>query len=369
MKKIVIGIIIFLFLALFVIAENHRYVENQWGEWKELTLDGAHPEEPGFCLYCYIRDKIKGNFKTRDTQEEYGDSGFHFKHEPANAVYHWKTVLNPNSYEMDFMRKHHVKRMYVKFFDVSTDNLYDGKGVQPVPIATAIFNDSPRRIADNQIEIVPVVFVTVEALRLGKPLCEKITKRVDDMCSANHIDYQEIQLDCDWTRETKDLFCSLCQEVKQKLHGKKKGLSATIRLHQLRDTLPDIDYGVLMLYNTESLKNPDVKNSILSSKVVKEYMRHAKSDKHLDFAFPTYEWNLWFKGNKFMGILPSCDSSNVDGIIRHEQSDYHEIIETKQILKSDLKDIGYPSSAIIYHLDSANLSKYSDDEIEKIYSR
>ena len=59
MKKIVLGIIIVLFLALYGIAENHRYVDNQWGKWKELTLDGANTEEPGFCLYCYIRDKIR----------------------------------------------------------------------------------------------------------------------------------------------------------------------------------------------------------------------------------------------------------------------------------------------------------------------
>ena len=292
-----------------------------------------------------------------------------FTHEPCNAVYHWKTVLNPNTYEMDFMKKHHVKRMYVKFFDVSTDNLYDGKGEQPVPIATTVFKENSKQIVDNHIEIVPVVFITVEALRLKKPLCDRIVQRVDDMCRANHIEYHEIQLDCDWTQETKDLFYTLCQEVKHKLHEKGKGLSATIRLHQLRDTLPDIDYGVLMLYNTESLYNPNVKNSILSSQVVKEYMRHAKSDRHLDFAFPTYEWTLWFKDNQFMGILPQGGSPDVEGTLRHETSEYGEIIETKRILKQELKDIGYPSSTIIYHLDSANLSKYSDDEIEKIYSR
>ncbi len=63
MKKIVLVIIIVLFLALYGIAENHRYVDNQWGKWKEHTLDGANPEEPGFCLYCYIRDKFDGNTK------------------------------------------------------------------------------------------------------------------------------------------------------------------------------------------------------------------------------------------------------------------------------------------------------------------
>lgn len=307
----------------------------------------------------------KGN-KNVSAEKESTDTSFFFRHEPANAVYHWKRVLNPNEYEMDFMKKHHVKRIYVKFFDVSTDNLFNGQGVQPVPIATTIFNGSPDRIAANKIEIVPVVFITVEALRLGKPLCEKITKRVDDMCKANHIDYHEIQLDCDWTRETKESFYTLCQEMKQNLHNNGKGLSSTIRLHQLRDTLPDIDYGVLMLYNTESLGNPKVQNSILSSKVVSDYMRHAKSDKHLDFAYPTYDWTLWFDGNKFKGILPK--GSSIDkGETRYEKSEFREIMATKRILKIDLKDIEYQSSTIIYHLDSTNLSKYSYDEIEDIY--
>lgn len=296
------------------------------------------------------------------------DSVFVFHHEPAKAVYYWKTVLDINDFEMNFMKKHHVKRMYIKFFDVSTDNLYDGQGKQPVPIATTVFANSLDSISKSKIEIVPVVFITVEALRLQKPLAERIVKRVDDMCRANHIAYNEVQLDCDWTKSTKKDYYELCRKVKQMLHKKKKGLSSTIRLHQLRETLPDIDYGVLMLYNTESLQNPEVTNSILSSKAVKDYMRHAKSDKHLDFAYPAYEWTLWFKGKEFMGIIRPGESTDVDGTLRHEQSDYNEIIATKRVISPRLKDIGYSSSTIIYHLDSANLSKYSDNEIEAIYS-
>lgn len=297
------------------------------------------------------------------------DSVFVFHHEPANAVYFWKTVMNINNYEMNFMKMHRIKRMYVKFFDVGTDNLYDGQGEQPVPIATLVFNKMPDSIKNKGIEIVPVVFITVEALRLKKPLAERIVKRVDDMCRANHIQYNEVQLDCDWTKGTKNDYYELCHNVRQMLRKRRKGLSSTIRLHQLRDTLPDIDYGVLMLYNTESLQNPSVKNSILSSDAVKAYMRHARSDKHLDFAYPTYEWTLWFKGKEFIGIILPDESTAVDGTLRHEQSDFNEIMAAKSVIKPSLKDIGYPSSVIIYHLDSANLSKYTDNEIEKIYSR
>ena len=98
-------------------------------------------------------------------------------------------------------------------------------------------------------------------------------------------------------------------------------------------------------------------------------MRHARSDKHLDFAYPTYEWTLWFNDGKFKGIVSAGDTAAIKGDLRHEKSDFREIMETKRILKRELRDIDYPSSTIIYHLDSTNLSKYSNDEITKIYSR
>lgn len=322
----------------------------------------------GIIIFCLL---LLTGCKGKNTDAEANntvDTSFVFKHEPRNAIYHWKTVYSPNEYEMKFLGKHNITRLYLKFFDVGTDNLYNGQGEQPVPIATTVFKEAIPQVR-GMIDVVPVVFITVEALRLGKPLSEKIVKRVDDMCRANHIQYNEIQLDCDWTKETKDMFYALCQEVKLLLHEKKKGLSATIRLHQLRDTLPDIDYGVLMLYNTESLSNPNVKNSIISSKAVEDYMKYARSDKHLDFAYPTYEWTLWFQNGKFKGIVNANNPFLEKGVLRHEKSDFTEIMETKRILKKELKDINYPSSTIIYHLDSANLSNYSDNEIDKIYSR
>lgn len=315
------------------------------------------------CLIWWLGGCSQRDAKSTQT----ATNPFVFRHNPCNAVYQWKTTLSPTHYEMDFMQKHHIQRLYLKFFDVGIENLYDGNGVQPVPVATTIFNGNGKKIESKGIEIVPVVYITVEALRLNKPLVDKILERVDAMCKANEIRYKELQLDCDWTKDTRATFYAICKDAKQKLHKKRKGLSATIRLHQLRYNLPDIDYGVLMLYNTESLYNPKVTNSILSSKAVSQYMPHANSKVHLDFAFPTYEWNLWFKNGTFKGIVSGNEV--LDGEIRHEQSDFNEIMSTKRVIKPSLKDIGYPSSVIIYHLDSTNLSKYTDNEIDKIYSR
>ena len=50
-------------------------------------------------------------------------------------------------------------------------------------------------------------------------------------------------------------------------------------------------------------------------------------------------------------------------MIRHEYPDIALIRKVKGLVE---KKLGMESSNIIYHLDMANLSKYSDDEINEI---
>lgn len=39
-----------------------------------------------------------------------------------NGIYFWKTRFNLNDYELDFLRKHEISRIYVKMFDVALQN-------------------------------------------------------------------------------------------------------------------------------------------------------------------------------------------------------------------------------------------------------
>lgn len=66
MKRIILWSIVVLYIIAYIIYENHRKVEVEWGEWKELTLDGANPPMPGFCFYC---DYIKPLFLKYHKQE------------------------------------------------------------------------------------------------------------------------------------------------------------------------------------------------------------------------------------------------------------------------------------------------------------
>lgn len=291
----------------------------------------------------------------------------HPVHEENNAVYYWKTTLKLDSEERDFLSKNDVGRMYVRFFDVVPDTSFMATD-KVIPNATITFEDSiPVK------EIVPTVYITQDAMKRMKgseyvwgPV---IVQRVQNMCSYNELeDPKEIQLDCDWTASTRESFFKLCSEVKKAIteYDPTRKVSATIRLHQLSQEAPPVDYGVLMFYNTGAFQNPRERNSILSVENVEPYLKYLPDyPLHLDFAYPTYSWELLFKNNKFIGIRRSGYDLLPGESVRKETSDFSTIRQVKNLIDGKIDDC--PHSNIIYHLDSSNLSNYTDDEITSLY--
>lgn len=318
-----------------------------------------------------------------------------FSHNESNALYYWKTVLNLDSRQADmFVKKHNIGRAYVRFFDVVPDKSPFATDAL-IPNATLIVKDSL-----PVGEIIPVVYITDEAIKTMKDRegfwAQKIVERVRNMYSYHDFGtLKEIQLDCDWTRSTEPIFFELCKAVKAALQDKDTNgiVSSTIRLHQLKSDIPPVDYGVLMLYNTGSFRNLDTQNSILSVNDVIPFLSKLSSyPLHLDFAYPTYSWNLVFRNGEFYGILRSdiheltkvtrkiCSNQfsvkkdyiagslalRKGDIIRCEDSPIETVIEVKKLIEENLDD-NHTHSSIIYHFDSHNLSKYNDDEITNIF--
>lgn len=304
-------------------------------------------------------------------------------HEPMRAMYHWKNIFSLDDEEQDFLKKHNVGRLYIRFFDVTLEDLVNGDAPQIVPSATVRFEDTChwRYDTEDVPEIVPTIFITPEAIlsidnqEQTKTIAKKMLERIDNMCSYYSVPMNkvnEIQLDCDWTMWSEQPFFRFCRAVRKAM-PKSWLLSSTIRLHQLRMQEPPVDYGVLMLYNTNNLRNPEVENSILSADDVKPYLKHVKYQLPLDLAYPTFSWDLWFQNGRFRGILRSrcqADSLRQTGeMIRHEEVDYKEIMKVKNLVEARLPNPKHKRSTILYHLDSNNLNKYSYNEIEDIFGR
>lgn len=290
-----------------------------------------------------------------------------------NGIYYWKTTFSLNEAERTFLKDHEVNRLYLRLFDVMPDN--EGDNVQGfvydvVPNATITFKEA----VPEGLEIVPVVYITIDALRKmagrEEEFAKLITERVMHIADFNDLGtIHEIQLDCDWTQRTQESYFLLCKKASEQLQELDIQLSCTIRLWQLDLPAPPVDRGVLMLYNTGSVANPKTNNSILDLNDVKPYLKSNTFPLHLDYALPTYDWYVWFRNGQYQGLLHQINDSmelQSTDTVRHDQVTFDQIMEVKQAVMNQQQ----PKNAniIIYHLDSANLSNYSDHEINQIYS-
>lgn len=333
-----------------------------------------------------------------------GNAGSHKIHKEMNSVYYWKTVLDFNSSDFEFLRQHKIGRVYLRMFDVSVDTLDKAAHAHTVPIATMKMTDNTfnkLHEALPEMDFVPVVYITCDAIKDAGTygtgdLARNIVSRVRNMCSYNNLSHiGALQLDCDWTKTTERAFFDLCDSVKRQLEkeGLAWKLSSTIRLHQLSQRIPPVDYGVLMVYNTGNFNDPDADNSILSEKDVRPYLGYLdKYPLHLDVAYPTYSWQLLFRNRRFVGLLDGVAVSDttrfrrlsanrhvakVDvpykeitirqgSMIRTEQSDFNTIERVRKLIERRLD--GKSHSNVLYHFELKNLSKYSDNEIRSLFS-
>ena len=140
--------------------------------------------------------------------------------------------------------------------------------------------------------------------------------------------------------------------------GKDIKVSSTIRLHQLAQTPPAVDYGVLMCYNTGDFKDFKTKNAILDIKDVQPYAKYLKQYKlPLKLALPDYSWDVEFDGNK--SFVPK----EAVKYIRHEEVSAKTILDVKALVEKNYGKM----PIVLYHLDSVQLSKYNDDEIKAFF--
>lgn len=293
----------------------------------------------------------------------------------GNAIYYWRTTFELTAADKAFLQCHNIKRIYLRMFDVAVELNPDNNTYEAVPIATTRFSDKEfmPQIPEG-IEIVPTVYITLDALRAmhnkEATYVQLIVERLRAMASYNNCGkIREMQFDCDWTASTRSSYAEICRMARELLHADSIALSTTIRLHQLAEEALPVDCGVLMLYNTGVLKNPDTRNSILDIDDVRPYLRKCKCDIPLDYAYPTFGWGVKFHDGKFQRIVthPETEIFDRGDTIRIERPTAAEVLAVKALVE---KELGPPQHGnILYHLDNEQLKHYTDNEIAKIYAR
>ena len=313
--------------------------------------------------------------------------------DPKPAVYYWRTTLTLDSVERQFLHDHNVGKMYVRYFDITLND----KG-QLRPNATIAFEDS----IPTGIEVIPTIFIVNNCIEHRiDTIAPLLVQRVLQMNETHDIaSVKEIQIDCDWTAATQDAYFNFLQLIKQMLDEKGMKLSVTIRLHQLAMPAPPAHYGVLMMYNTGDLKNSKQRNPILDKRDVEPFLKYlANYQLPLCAAYPNFNWQLLYTGDKFRDILYSEDLNDTSLYSKVDKDKYLVISsidlpnylssnssytylnagDTVFVIKPEAASIvqahdalsserpGINDQVIIYSLNNSSINNYTSSDYEKIY--
>lgn len=252
-----------------------------------------------------------------------------------NCVYYWRTQLQLDSTERAFLKRHHISKVYCRYFDVVMDSAQG-----PMPNATITFNDT----LPKDIEVVPTVYITEDCMhKRHEGLAEKLVRRIRQMNETNDISgVSELQIDCDYTARSCQTYYDFLKEINVQL-------STTIRLHQLAMAPPPADYGVLMLYNTGDPRNFVERNPILDQRDVQPYLRYLNDYAlPLAAAYPVYQWVRHVSGVRVEHIVEAG-----------------ELLQVKQAVERERPELA--RTIVTYHLDKENIKRYKPVTYEEIY--
>ena len=232
------------------------------------------------------------------------------KHERKvnTSFYYWKTIYKLNPREDSCLRQLHTRQLYVRIMDVDIDD-----NGEAVPISPITFKEN----LPDTIKIVPVVFIVNDILKgIDTPRLDKLSAHIVDFVGAKvkqagKQDYRELQIDCDWTATTRDSYFYLLKQITKRTSVQHKILSATLRLHQLKNQktsgIPPVNRVMLMCYNMGNLRKYGTQNSILELSELKKYLNGNVSDYPLpmDVGLPLFSWAVAFRDKQYIGISKS----------------------------------------------------------------
>ena len=215
------------------------------------------------------------------------------KHHHDVDFYYWKSKCVIGETECDYFNQLGSKRLFVRLFDVSMENGV----VVPVGPIKGFEKDV---LPNDSIAVIPVVFITNETFynctddESIARLASNVSNGITHYMGKADIAYDEIQIDCDWTERTKDVYFRFLKKLAEQSGC---DISCTLRLHQIRDRektgVPPVGRGSLMCYATSRPMEGDTRNSILDMELLKAYTTNI-NDYPIDFdvILPIYSWGI-----------------------------------------------------------------------------
>ncbi|WP_316846119.1 hypothetical protein [Pedobacter psychrodurus] len=312
------------------------------------------------------------------------------------TFYYWKTDYQNKKAETTYLDQFKSKSLYVRIMDVD----FNPDLQLPVPISPIKFSDP----IPKTVDIIPVVFIVnnvfnqIDTIQT-KVMADRIVKFVDaKVKQAGKQNYHELQIDCDWTKGTRNRYFKFLEQLSANPLLKGKSISVTLRLHQVKNLVssgvPPVEKAILMCYNMGNLRKYGEQNSILDQRemdlYLKDFLEHYPLS--LDVALPIFEWAVVFRNEQYAGIskrigqmqiadkklfkqrgnsilydlltdYPTAGLKRGD-VIRWEQISPEDLLATSKFLSRYLSP--RDRNLVFYHLDTYLLKHFTNEHLQKI---
>lgn len=308
---------------------------------------------------------------------------------PTLAFYYWKTIFKLSENEKKILNQNQIQKIYLRYFDVSLNPDTN----KPLPVGVIHFEDSTAGFT-----IIPVIYIKNEVMLNPEvdrnDLVTKITKLIKQINTKKGISANEIQIDCDWTLDSRDKYLAFIDLFKK---ANPTLLSTTIRLHQVKyfgkTKIPNADKGVLMYYNMGKIDGSR-QNSIYDKKIADRYLNSlSKYPLELNVALPVFSCGIHLRNNNVIGLKSKISERELkkdtnfvsvsehffkvknsnykhgiyytkDDFLKIEAVSEEDLIEMATDLNENLKQ--QPKEIIFYDLDELNLNNYGEDIFKKV---
>ena len=245
------------------------------------------------------------------------------------SFYYWQ---NNSGYNIDFekVKGLDVQKIYFKLFEVDYSETMGN-----FPFS----KNRPylwREDVKDSLTIVPTIFIKNEIFQYNSEkdldkLADNIVYLTEKYIKAaieNRTDvfFDEIQIDCDWTKSTKEKYFYLLKKIKTKSN---KTISCTLRLYPYAYPnimgVPPVDKATLMCYNLIKPLTEKKKNSILDVDELEKYLKGKKKyPLHTDIALPIFSWTQLYKNNRFAGLI-DIDEKSIASFAKKNEPMWYEI--------------------------------------------
>lgn len=318
------------------------------------------------------------------------------------AFYYWKSNSSIHDDDAKQLKDLKVRKLYVKLFEVDYN---EARGNFPFEK-----NRVDRYELDDldSVTVVPTIFIKNGIFQYNDEksldqLADNITFLIDKYSKEEYgnqqkvFDYNEIQIDCDWTKSTKDKYFYLLKKIKS-LSGKE--ISCTLRLYPYKYPdimgVPPVDKVTLMCYNLIKPLTKKTKNSILDIEELKKYLNEKKSyPVHIDVALPVFYWTQLYQNNRFEELL-DLSTNDVKTFAKNTEPLWYQIekdtslnygetylkigdqVKCEDVSATDINqaialikkyvDLDKSTTISLFDLDKSTFNQYSHEEISGFYS-